>query len=108
MSRIKYEESSVGKFGGEKRLRSLVYAEDQSNFKTRSSPAPPAQVGLDDLLVVAALGGRPLGDLDPVVEHRDAVRDVHHHVELVLDEDDRDPQLAQRADQVDQLQRLGR
>ena len=29
-------ESSVGKFGGEKRLSSLVYVEDQSNFKTRS------------------------------------------------------------------------
>ena len=27
---------AVGKFGGEKRLSSLVYAEDQSNFKTRS------------------------------------------------------------------------
>ena len=38
------------KFGGEKRLSSLVYAEDQSNFKTRSlhhlrRPQAPSRIG---------------------------------------------------------------
>ena len=43
------------------------------------------------------------------IEHRDALRDTHHHPHLVLDEEDRDPELvAQVADEVGQLRRFRR
>jgi hypothetical protein len=45
-----------------------------------------AQVGLDDLGIVLDLLGRPLGDLRPVLKHRDAVADAHDDLHVVLDE----------------------
>ena len=40
--------------------------------------------------IAADLGGRAVGDLAAVVEHRDAVGQVHHHADVVLDQDDGD------------------
>src|SRR5574337_1900296 len=76
-----YEESSVGRFGGEKRLSSLDYAEDQSNFKTRrlhhlrrpqapsriakgASPYTASPVGLSSPGIISKPGGfrAPDGD----------------------------------------------
>src|SRR5207245_1591804 len=71
-------------------------------------PPPTAQVGLDHPLVAPDLGRRALRDLHPVVEHHHPVGHVHHHVELVLDQDDRDPEAAEPADQVHPLEGLGR
>ncbi len=34
------------------------------------------------------LGGRAVGDLDAVVEHHDAVGQIHHHAHVVLDQRD--------------------
>ena len=73
--------------------------------EVRRAAAP--EVGLDDAWVRLDLGGVALGDLLAVVEHRDALRDAHDHPHLVLDEEDRDPQLvAQVPDEVGQLGRL--
>src|SRR6266540_7389728 len=47
-----------------------------------------AQVRLDHLGVRPHLVRGALGDLLPHVEHRDPVRDVHHHPHVVLDQDD--------------------
>src|SRR5690349_24084163 len=53
---------------------------------SRSAPSLPAKVGLDDAGVPPDRRRRPLGDLLTVIEHDDALRDVHHHVHVVLDE----------------------
>ena len=37
--------------------------------------------------------GRAVGDLAAVVEHGDVVGQVHHHADVVLDEDDRRAEL---------------
>ena len=51
--------------------------------------------------------GRALGDLLAVVEHRDPVADAHHDPHVVLDQQDRDPEVAaDPADQVGHLARL--
>src|SRR5436189_1555337 len=51
------------------------------------------EVGVEDGRVLADLGGRAVGDLAPVVEDHDAVRDVHDHAHVVLDERDRRAEL---------------
>src|SRR5215207_4249665 len=52
-----------------------------------------SEVRLDDLRVLAHLGGLPFRDLLAVVEDRHPVGDAHHNPHLVLDEEDRDPAL---------------
>src|SRR3712207_3563124 len=44
------------------------------------------EVGVDDALVALDLVGLAVGDLAPVVEDHDPVREVHHHAHVVLDE----------------------
>src|SRR5258705_10728258 len=46
------------------------------------------QVGVDHALVGPDLVGSAVGDLAAVVERDHAVRDVHHHAHVVLDERD--------------------
>src|SRR6266536_5167821 len=48
-----------------------------------------AEVGRLDLEVLADRLGRAVGDQAAVLEHRDRVGQRHHHVDLVLDEQDR-------------------
>ena len=58
------------------------------------------EVGLDHLRVLLDLVGRARGDRHAVVEHGDALADVHHQPHVVLDEQDRQRELvAQPADQ---------
>src|SRR5512139_3530279 len=45
-----------------------------------------SEVGVDDVRVRAHLVGRAVADLLAVVEHDDAVGDVHHHAHVVLDQ----------------------
>src|SRR6266542_2098637 len=52
------------------------------------------QVGVEHGLILADLTGRPVGDLAPVVEHRHAIGDVHHHAHVVLDQGDGGAELA--------------
>ena len=52
-----------------------------------------AEIGGDDVGVGADLVGRAVGDLAAVVEHDDAVGDVHHHAHVVLDQRDRRAEL---------------
>src|SRR5262245_32783206 len=51
-----------------------------------SGPRSAAKVGLDDTRVAANRVRRSLGDLLPVVEHDDALGDIHHDVHVVLDQ----------------------
>src|SRR3712207_6973039 len=44
---------------------------------------------LDHPRVAAHLGGRALGDLLAVVQHGDALRDLHDQAHVVLDQEDR-------------------
>src|SRR5437899_4900526 len=60
----------------------------------RISVMAEAQVGVEDGLVLAHFVGRSVGDLAPVVQDDHAVRDVHHHAHVVLDQRDRGPELA--------------
>src|SRR5689334_23808551 len=50
--------------------------------------ARDAEIRVDHRLVVAHFAGRAVGDLATVVEHRDAVREIHDHAHIVLDQDD--------------------
>src|SRR5687767_15114709 len=56
-------------------------------FRFMSLVARP-EVGVDHRLVGAHFVGHAVGDLAPVVEHHDAVGDVHHHAHVVLDQHD--------------------
>src|SRR5689334_4672454 len=47
-----------------------------------------AEIGSDDLVVPAHLVGRAVGDLASIVEHYDALRDIHDHAHVVLDQHD--------------------
>src|SRR5574343_1446228 len=47
-----------------------------------------AEVSPDHVFVVAHFIGRAVADLLAVVQHHDAVRDVHHHAHVVLDQHD--------------------
>src|SRR2546425_12801775 len=46
------------------------------------------EVGVDDLLVAAHFIRRAVGELAAVVEHHHAVRDIHHHAHVMLDQHD--------------------
>src|SRR6266511_3626268 len=71
-------------------------------------PVRLAEVRLHDERVGHDLGWRPLRDLLPVVEDRDAVGERHHRRHHVLDHDHRDlPLVADAADQGGELHRLG-
>src|SRR3972149_292351 len=69
--------------------------------------AAVAQVGLPHPLVVLHRGRRPLGDLPPKVEHRDALGDPHDQLHVVLDQDHRLPPLLERQDAVPEVLDLG-
>ena len=71
---------------------------------TASSDAPRdaaagAEIGLDHGGIVLNLGGRAGCNHAAVVEHGDVVGDGHHHVDVVLDQDDRDAAVREQADQ---------
>ena len=85
--------------------------------RSRSAPRRPgglgggvaSEIGLDDARILLDLLRRPLGDLAAVVEDGDLLGDAHDHPHLVLDEQDRDAQVAaQLAEEVGHLERLGR
>src|SRR6185369_1292861 len=60
----------------------------------RSAPSVDrAEVGIDHVGIGADVGGAPVADLPAVVEHDDAIREVHDDSHVVLDEDDRRPEL---------------
>ena len=50
--------------------------------------------------------GRALGDLLAMVEHHDLVRDLVHDIELVLDEEDGEAELAKAPNLIGELQRM--
>ena len=60
-----------------------------------------AQVGLDDARVARDEGGRPLGDLLPVVQHHDPVGQRHDRPEQVLDHQDREALAAKLPEERD-------
>src|SRR6185312_8771417 len=61
---------------------------------TRDSPLMRhSQIGVDHVAVLAHLVGPAVGDLAAVVEHHDAVAQVHDHAHVVLDERDRGAEL---------------
>src|SRR5215472_18022751 len=45
-----------------------------------------AEVGVDHAVVAAHLLGRAVCDLAAVIEHHHAVRQIHHHAHVVLDQ----------------------
>src|SRR5439155_211141 len=62
-----------------------------------------AEVRLDHLRIARDRLRRAPGDLLPVVEHHDAVTDIHHRVHEMLDHDHRHSLLAQRAEHREHL-----
>ena len=52
-----------------------------------------AEIGVDDGRVGADLVRRAVGDLAAIIEHDDAVGDVHHDAHIVLDQCDRRAEL---------------
>jgi hypothetical protein len=65
--------------------------------------AGAAQVGFDDARIGLHARRRAFGDLLAEVEHGDRVRDRHHDVHVVLDQDDGDAVVADLADDRHQL-----
>ena len=61
----------------------------------------PRYASITDSLVTIAAGG-PSAITRPCAMHDDPVADLHHDVHVVLDEHDRTPLVAQRADVVEQ------
>src|SRR5580704_2305996 len=57
------------------------------------SPVRQAEIGVDDFGARADLVRRAVGNLAAVVEHDDAVGDVHHDAHIVLDQCDRRAEL---------------
>src|ERR1700722_1067714 len=53
-----------------------------------------AEIGGDDVRVVAHLFGRAVADLAAIVERHDVMRQAHHHADIVLDQHDRRSQRA--------------
>src|SRR5512144_2202962 len=47
-----------------------------------------SEVGVNHALAAADVVRRPVADLLAVVEHHDAVGDVHHHAHVMLDQHD--------------------
>src|SRR5262249_2349048 len=66
-----------------------------------------SQVGGNNGGVAADFGGHPLGYLPAVVEHRDAVTQVHDQAHIVLDQEQRRAVRADALEQALQLRRLG-
>ena len=62
---------------------------------------PAAEIGLDHLRMGADLRRRAVGEPLAVVEHRDAVAGRHHHIHVMLDQEDCRAALANGPDQVD-------
>src|SRR3954453_13246 len=84
----------------------LPYWTSRSSSSSIASLAP---VRGDHLGIAPDLAGVPFRDEPPVVEHLDAVAEVHHERDVVGDEDDRDPELvAQASDEGEQVLRLTR
>src|SRR5213079_996390 len=77
-------------------LSARILPYETSSPSTRSMPtlalARP-EIRLDDPRVPLDLPRRPLGDLLAVVEHRHPVRHLHDHAHVVLDQDDREPEV---------------
>src|SRR5712691_4645526 len=67
---------------------------------------PSAEVGFDDSWIAVDLLGQAFGDLHAVVHNDDAIRDLHHQRHVVLDEEDRQPAVAHRADEARDLDPL--
>ena len=67
-----------------------------------------AEIGLDHLGIVAHLFARAFRDLLALVHDDDAVGEPHHHFELVLDQEDRQPFGLQLGDEALHLRGLGR
>src|ERR1700721_4493987 len=59
-----------------------------STKKLMMSSMHRAEIGGDDVRVVAHLFRRPVADLAAVVEHHDVMRQPHHDANIVLDQDD--------------------
>src|SRR5919202_683901 len=55
--------------------------------RSRSRGCRLSEIGLDHTRVVLDLLRRSLGDLFAVVEHGDAVRDAHHDLHVMLDQE---------------------
>src|SRR5918992_3243989 len=81
------------------------------SFSSRSDPlriliprfrGPSTEIRLDDSRIPLDLGRLPLGDLLPVVEHRHKVRDPHHHLHVVLDDQDRHALVPDPGDELHQ------
>ena len=70
----------------------------------RGSSRPGAEIGADHLFVLLHLGRRALGDLAAEIERDDLVRDRHHQVHVMLDQQHGDlPLVAHPADQGAEL-----
>ena len=70
--------------------------EQVSNSWHREIRLDHSRIGLD-------LGRSAFGDLSPVVQDRDSVRDAHHEIHIVLDENDRHARVADPPDEVAHL-----
>src|SRR5712692_650700 len=60
----------------------------------RTSVMAQSEVGVKHDLVLADHVGPAIGDLAPVIQHDHAVRDIHDHAHVVLDQRDGRPELA--------------
>src|SRR5919197_4030484 len=68
-----------------------------------SSAIRGAKIRVDDGRVGGDLAWATIGDLSPVVQHHHAVGEPHDEIHVVLDDDQRQPQLvAQAGDDVDE------
>src|SRR5262245_58951859 len=79
-----------------------------SSRRSGSRAALSAKICLDDLRVAPDDLRRALGDLLTVVEHHDALRDIHHHVHVVFDQQHGLPRSVQAADLLFHLVDHGR
>src|SRR5262245_20688188 len=82
-------------------FKARISPSDTWRFRTSSTlglrarcPLAAAEIGFDDAGVLLDVGGAPLGNLLPVVEHGDVVGDLHDHAHVVLDEEDGEAEVA--------------
>src|SRR5882757_6217371 len=61
---------------------------ERSRASARSGFRRSPEIGLDDVFVAPNFGRRAARDLLTVIEHEDAVRDVHDHMHIVFDKQD--------------------